>query len=165
MTTPVDFKNPVKNWTDARFWGFIRSALRAAFRRYPPKYKAIEKSRRKKTHGKTKTRQRWEYKCAECKKHWPNKVVIVDHITPAGSLKSYKDLPKFVENLFCSEDELQVLCKPCHYLKTMEERGINPVVAQFKKLNAEGQQTELKKLGLPAGSNAKKRLEIFEGSL
>jgi len=124
----------------------------------------IQAAKRKKTHGKN-AKQKWEYQCAECKKYYPNKVVVVDHIKPAGSLKDYKDLPDFVENMFCSEDGLQVLCKPCHYLKTMEERGINPVVAQFKKLNAEEQQTKLKKLGLQAGSNAAKRLKIFEDSL
>jgi len=161
MTTPV------KNWTDSRYFGFIRSALRAAFRRYPPKYQVIQEAKRKKKRGKADKngRQKWEYKCAECKKHWPNKVVIVDHIEPAGSLRSYSDLPQFVERLFCGPEGLQVLCKPCHHLKTMEERGINPVVAAFKKLNAEGQRAALKKNGLPDGSNASKRLEIFEANL
>lgn len=159
MTTPVS------NWTDSRYYGFIRSALRAAFRRYPPKYQVLNQAQRKKSHGKVKSRQKWEYKCAECKKYYPNKVVIVDHIEPAGTLRSYEDLPSFVSKLFCSADNLQVLCKPCHYIKTMEERGINPVVAEFKKLDAEGQKTKLKKLGLEVGSNAKKRLEIFEESL
>jgi 5-methylcytosine-specific restriction endonuclease McrA len=37
-------------------------------------------------------------------------------------LKTYNDLPAFVKNLFCEEDNLQVLCKPCHDVKTKEER-------------------------------------------
>jgi len=156
--------NPVTNWTDSRYWSFIRSALREASRRYPPKFKVVQAAKRKKTHGKN-SKQKWEYKCAECNKHFPNKVVIVDHIKPLGKLKDYEDLPEFVSNLFCGAGGLQVLCRPCHYLKTMKERGINPVVAQFKKLDAKGQKTELIKLGLEVGSNAVKRVKIFEESL
>lgn len=48
--------------------------------------------------------------------------VTVDHITPCGSLLCDNDLPKFVKNLFCTQDRLQVLCKDCHKTKTAEER-------------------------------------------
>lgn len=67
-------------------------------------------------------RTKWEYKCSECKKWFKTKDVQVDHIKPAGSLKDYSDLPQFVENLFCEKDNLQVMCKPCHAVKTLEER-------------------------------------------
>jgi hypothetical protein len=81
-----------------------------------------EKARRKKPQGK-KGRHRFEYQCAECKKWYMDKEVGVDHIKPAGSLKSFDDLPQFVETLFCEEDNLQVLChKPCHANKTARER-------------------------------------------
>lgn len=46
----------------------------------------------------------------------------VDHIIPAGSLKSYEDLPGFVERMFVGEDKLQVVCKSCHKAKTNDER-------------------------------------------
>jgi 5-methylcytosine-specific restriction endonuclease McrA len=50
------------------------------------------------------------------------KNINVDHICPAGSLKSAQDLPGFVERLFCEIDNLQILCSSCHDKKTKEER-------------------------------------------
>lgn len=105
-------------WTEARYWQFIRSALRKAFSRYPVKFEAMNRDRRAVT-GK---RHKWEYQCAECQEWFMQKEIQVDHINPAGSLKEYDDLPSFVERLFCEEDNLQVLCKPCHKLKTAKER-------------------------------------------
>jgi hypothetical protein len=51
-----------------------------------------------------------------------DKEVSVDHIIPAGSLRSFSDLPQFVEILFCEADNLQVLCHACHGRKTLNER-------------------------------------------
>ena len=106
------------SWTKARYFGFIRSALRNAYSRYPPKFQAKVNSRRK-----TKTGKRFEYQCAKCKKWYPNSQTEVDHIEPAGSLRSYEDLPAFVEKLFCEPDGLQVMCKTCHQRKTNEENA------------------------------------------
>jgi len=71
--------------------------------------------------GKDK-RTKWVYKCNGCKGLFKSTEVQVDHIKPAGTLKDYSDLPAFVQNLFCEEDNLQVLCKECHDTKTKEER-------------------------------------------
>ena len=105
-------------WTKARYFGFIRSALRNAYSRYPPKFQAKEAARRKKKAGK-----RFEYQCAVCNKWFPNSETEVDHIEPAGSLRSYDDLPAFVEKLFCEPDGLQVVCKVCHQRKTNDENA------------------------------------------
>lgn len=67
--------------------------------------------------------QKWEYKCAECKKWHKAKDVSVDHIVPAGSLNTYDDLVPFVQRLFCSVEGLQVLCRTCHNTKTQQERS------------------------------------------
>ena len=34
-------------WSEAKFWGFIRSALRSKMSRWPPKIEAKDESRRK----------------------------------------------------------------------------------------------------------------------
>lgn len=106
------------NWTESRYFGFIRSTLRRAFTRYPVKHQVKVKSRRQK-----KGSRRYEYQCAACKKYYPNSQTQVDHIIPAGSLKTFDDLPGFVERLFCEPDNLQVLCSQCHKAKTEEERN------------------------------------------
>ena len=106
-------------WTRARFWSFIRSTLRRAWTRYPPKYKVLNNAR-KKVEGK---RHKFEYKCAACGGWFKAREVQVDHLIDAGSLKDYTDLPGFVERLFTSEDMLQVLCKSCHSSKTQKARN------------------------------------------
>ena len=105
-------------WTEARYWAFIRSALRGAWGRYPVKH-IVKSNNRKTVEGK---RHRYEYYCTSCKNWFMDKEVQVDHIRPAGSLKSLKDLESFVGTLFCEEDNLQILCKPCHQVKTNQER-------------------------------------------
>lgn len=67
-------------------------------------------------------KRRYEAKCAACKKWHVQKDIQVDHIVPAGSLKSYDDLPMFVRRLFCEAENLQLMCKPCHQIKTNQER-------------------------------------------
>lgn len=108
-------------YTESQFWGFIRSALRQKSRRWPPVYQALADARRPSENTNNK-RLKWEYICASCKQWKPQKEVAVDHITPAGSLKSYDDLPGFVRRLFCEIDGLQVLCDECHSIKTLQER-------------------------------------------
>jgi len=106
--------------TEAAFWSWIRSGLRQKSRWWKPAAEAKKRARRA-YKGKNK-RQKWEYKCANCKQHFKSTEVQVDHIVPAGTLKSYNDLPGFVERLFCEVEGLQVLCSTCHDKKTKKER-------------------------------------------
>lgn len=108
-------------WTKARYFSFIRGALRRAAQNYPVKYQVKELARRPKDKEKP-GRHRFEYNCAHCDDWFPDKEVEVDHIIGAGSLKEYADLPGFTERLFCEADNMQILCKPCHQTKTNKER-------------------------------------------
>jgi len=105
-------------WTRSRYFQFIRSALRAAFNRYPAKF-AAKKKAEKIVIG---SRHKYEYQCAQCTEWFMGKEVQVDHKVPAGSLKEYEDIGEFCRKLFCESTDLQLLCKPCHQLKTNEER-------------------------------------------
>ena len=105
-------------WTEARYFGFIRSALRAAAMRWGPKQTAKTDASRS-INGE---RWRFEYLCADCLSWFQGKDVQVDHIIECGSLKTFEDLPRFVERMFCEAEGFQVLCKPCHQLKTNAAR-------------------------------------------
>lgn len=113
-----------ETWTEARYWSFIRSALRGAWNRYPVKFQYLRDNRRTRKKTNASKRTTYEYRCEACKKWKDGKDVQVDHIQPAGSLNEYGDLPGFVERLFCEADNLQVLCKGCHGIKTKEERDV-----------------------------------------
>lgn len=98
-------------WTEARYFSFIRSALRSAFQKWPPKHDA--KAEAKVAYN--------TYECAKCSGWFANKEVEVDHVDPCGSLKKFNDLPAFVERMFCEAEGFQVLCKGCHQTKTKAE--------------------------------------------
>lgn len=109
------------DWTTSRFFSFVRSALRQAWNRYPPKYQVLAAAERPYV-GPDK-RQKKEFLCAICNEWHKRSNVEVDHMIPAGSLTDYSHLPGFVERLFTSVDKLRVLCKECHKVVTAEEKA------------------------------------------
>lgn len=62
------------------------------------------------------------YQCSSCLCDFPRKEVQVDHIVEAGSLRSFDDLPGFVERLFVEQEGLTVLCLGCHNIKTHNKK-------------------------------------------
>lgn len=110
-------------WTNAQFWGRVRSQLRRMSMYWIPIKQALEDAKR--PYKGNNKRQKWEYKCAACKKWFIRKGVHVDHVIPAGSLRKAEDLAGFIERLFCEHSECYtVLCKKCHKIKTDEERNM-----------------------------------------
>ena len=145
----------VEGWTSAKYYGFIRSLLRKGWGRYPNKYRALAASKQ----------GRNAYQCASCLEIHASKNVAVDHIKPCGKLSSYEDIAPFVSNLFCSIDNLQVLCKECHKYKTLTERGMSPediIVAEFRKQKSDRQKEILiHECDVIPTSNQEKRIEQY----
>ena len=106
-------------WTDARFYSFLRSALRTASTRWPPKYIVLNNAKRKSQSD--NKRLKWEFQCALCNEWFPQKQISIDHIVPCGTLKSFDDLPEFCRRLFVGTSKMQALCKPCHDNKTKDD--------------------------------------------
>ena len=108
--------------TESAYFSKIRSVLRGGFRYWKPMMLALENSSR--PHKGQNKRQKKEYKCAECKKHFKRADVQIDHKIPCGSLKSYEDVVPFIERMNREDpNDYQVLCKPCHQEKTNKERN------------------------------------------
>lgn len=101
-------------WTRARFFAFIRTALRKASVKWPPRIDVKVAARRKvQTPGRSK-QQKWEFVCAQCGGWFPDKEVEVDHIVPCGKLASFEDIGPFCQRLFVEADGLRLVCHKCH---------------------------------------------------
>ena len=99
--------------TESQHMGKIRSALRKLSQFWKPIQQVKHNARRKSQSP--NPRLKFEYQCNICKNWHPEKNVEVNHVIPAGSLKSYSDLPQFCERLFCEDlSNYEVLCIPCH---------------------------------------------------
>jgi 5-methylcytosine-specific restriction endonuclease McrA len=95
--------------------------LRSAFRYWLPALDALNAA--KFPYKGSNKRQKWEFKCAECKKMFKRTEVEIDHKIPVGSLKCDEDLIEWLHRLTPeSSDAYQVVCKECHREKTNRER-------------------------------------------
>jgi len=121
MGRPAGEKTRCGNrWTEARYRSFIENALRSATRKWGP-IGDCEKAART---------RRGYYRCACCQKEIPATVKegrkrvnnkFVDHIEPAVPVTGWTTWDDYIERLFCEIENLQLLCKECHDLKSKEE--------------------------------------------
>ena len=62
--------------------------------------------------------------CAECEDILAKGQYAVDHIEPVVNVKlGFEGFDNMYEALFCPATNLQVLCKPCHLVKTRRENS------------------------------------------
>ena len=122
MGTKVKRTRNAGTMTEAAFWGKIRSVLRRGFMYWKPIQNVKNKAKRKSQSD--NKRLKFEYQCSVCAEWFPGKEVQVDHTVPVGSLKCGEDLQGFLERLTEEDESLYtVQCKPCHQIKTNEEKA------------------------------------------
>ena len=102
-------------------------------------------------------RRLWKMECDCCKKEFKKDEVEVDHIKGESTFTSLNDLWSFAESILnIGFDDLQVLCKPCHGIKTHAERYDltfeqavvdKQAIAWQKELNAVQQKAFLEEKG------------------
>jgi len=108
-------------WTEARFNSFIKSGLRSASQRWPPKYRVISDACVGSRINPASGRVAKFYLCATCKGEFPLKQVEVNHINPVIPTTGFKSWDDTIERLFCEKEGLEVVCKPCHKIITKQE--------------------------------------------
>jgi hypothetical protein len=115
-------KSPHPDWTEARFNSFVKSALRAASSRWPPRYEVLNEAYvGKKVNPKT-SRIGKHFKCASCHNEFPASEVQVNHIESVVPIEGFKSWDDIIYRMFCPKDKLEVLCIPCHKLVTNKEK-------------------------------------------
>jgi 5-methylcytosine-specific restriction endonuclease McrA len=108
-------------WTQARMNSFIKSALRSASQRWPPKYKVLSDSYRLTKINEKTGRMAKHYECNRCKELFPLKDVEVNHIIPIVPISGFDNWDGVIQRLFCEKEGMETLCKPCHKIITKEE--------------------------------------------
>jgi hypothetical protein len=102
-------------WTEAQYWGRLRSALRNTFRYWKPAAIALKRAKRGNM-----------FVCAACGAAFKRDSVNVDHVTPCGQLTRHEHIAGFLERLTPEDPAAyQVLCTVCHNVKTRMERNNN----------------------------------------
>lgn len=113
-----------KNWNEQ---AAIRGALRRVFSRSPVIREVMWKVRREvpkyNKDGSRAKKDAVQYRCNVCQSYTGSTAVSVDHIAPVVSVSDgFVDFNTFIQRLFCTAANLQVICDTCHNLKTNLER-------------------------------------------
>ena len=116
-------KSPVKNWTDAKWRSWVVSLLRRGTMRFPPRNEALRAAKTEKKINEKTGRMAQHYQCAGCLQEFPAKGVVADHISPVIEPGvGFIDWNTYIVRMFCSVENLQVLCSTCHDVKSAQER-------------------------------------------
>ena len=107
----------------------IRSALRRTFSRSPIVREVMQMVRRErdwfKKDGSKASKPRVEFQCSKCNEWHMGKNIQVDHKDPVVDPEfGFIDWNTFTDRLFCSKENLSVLCKNCHKIKTDLEKAV-----------------------------------------
>ena len=109
--------------TEARYRSYVFSVLRSGSRRWPPKYETLKQAFIERKINKKTGKLAAHYKCAKCKQLFPAKDVQVDHVKPIINPNiGFESYDRVVEGMYCDSNNLQVLCKDCHNIKTKKEK-------------------------------------------
>lgn len=90
---------------------WLRWQLRKISLRWPARSQAMARARV----------ERGVYRCEGCGALTPAKNIQADHIIPVVGPNGFTNWDDFIQRLFCSVENYQILCKKCHDVKTLAE--------------------------------------------
>lgn len=117
-------KSPIKNWSNAKFKGWIISLLRRGTLRWPPRSEVLREARTQRKINEASGRLAQHYKCAICNGEFVLKSVQVNHKDAVITSEGFTTWDNYIERMFCSYDKLEVLCKNCHQETTQREKEL-----------------------------------------
>lgn len=116
----------MKKPADPKERNLLKGALRRLFGRSDLRRNAIDKAIVKGYSDPKRKAVKFWVQCEECKKMEAKSNVQVDHKIPLVPIdKTLEDMSwdEVVDRLWCDEENLQILCKPCHKGKTKTENA------------------------------------------
>lgn len=103
-----------------------KALIISALRKHSMYWKPISKCRKDASVGrkvnKDTGRMALHYKCKLCGDEVSAKKSKVDHIKPIVGVEGFTNWDSYIDAMYCEVENLQLLCKPCHDVKTKEER-------------------------------------------
>lgn len=116
--------------------GLIKGALRRVFSRSELRRKALDASLLKDYHDPSRKRvTRWG-KCSSCQTLTPLYLLEIDHVEPVQPLGTTLDemsCDELVDRIWCNENNLKAICKPCHKSKSSIENKERRRIKKDKK--------------------------------
>lgn len=159
--------------TEAKFMAWVRSGIRQGlWNKHPVKMELLNSKRRRIKNPNPNPRKGaetvWGLECNSCGGEFKQIDCEVDHMIGEFSLKSVDDLVEFFKGIaLVTPQDLQILCKGCHGIKTYSERyGVSLVVAEATKMTIEALKTkkyltELTRLGVTKVLTKTKAREVL----
>jgi Chaseviridae HNH endonuclease len=126
-------KHPELWKTEAAFWAYLRGGIRLIWSRYPAKLKWKSKQLAPPPPGYI-GRAKKVGQCSYCQGIFAASSLEVDHVSQAGGLNSWASVTTFVKNLLDTNNNWVLACKPCHKIKSYQERaGVSFSAARAEK--------------------------------
>lgn len=119
-------------WTIAKYNSFIKSGLRSASQRWPPKYRVLSAACTGPQINPKSGRIAKFYRCNVCKDTFPAKDVEVNHIIPVVPVTGFDTWDGVIERMFCEAEHLEVVCKPCHKKISKQENSERAIIKKEK---------------------------------
>ena len=178
------WEDPHSIWkTEAAFNSYLRSGIRKAlWSRYPVKINWKNEACRpvsdlERKSGKFHPSTKFVGACTYCNEAFPKSKLEVDHISQASQVKlSFETVGEFIQNTLCASDNFCLTCKPCHKIKshqeknpnmTFEEARIDKDVIDKMKMKVDAQKKQLLRYGFSEDeiTNKEKRRACFSKHL
>lgn len=162
--------------TEEQFLNWVKGAIRKGWSRHPVRILKLKAVRVRAPLGrktqKNPTGLVWCVKCEICGEIIRQSKAEVDHKHKMKEEKWYHNIEAFVIRMYwVGFNDLQVLCKPCHYIKSLsdlkncsfeEARDIHKPIIAFRNKKAKEQVDTLKQIGIIPGKNQEIRVEQYK---
>lgn len=104
--------------------GLLKGACRRVFSRSDLRKEALEATRIKHTDPDRPRVKKWS-RCSTCKEITPSYLIEIDHVLPViptNSSLEEMSWDEMINRLWCDNNNLTGICKPCHNSKCTVER-------------------------------------------